>query len=99
MKELPSVTQTPVSCGGDNFHLIMHEVESSTLDKAQIEKVVVLNPLSNEIEISTDDLATYVDQEATIELKIVSKTSQEPGSLYVKVKFEHSAEKSTAEDT
>ena len=73
MKELPEVTQTP-DCGGGDFKLVLKKAESSTLNKAKIENAVVLNPLSNEIEISTEDFATYVNQEVTIELKIISKT-------------------------
>ena len=57
MKELPHVSQTP-DCG-ISFELTIQKTESNTLDTTQIEDVVVVNPLSNEIEINTDDLATY----------------------------------------
>ena len=62
--------QTP-DCGED-FELVMKKIESKTLDKEQIENAVVLNPLSNEIEISTDDFATFANQEAIVQLKAVS---------------------------
>ena len=70
MKVLPIVTQTP-DCGL-SFGFAMQKAISSTLDTAQIEKTVVLNPLSNEIQINTDDFETFLNIEVTIVLKIVS---------------------------
>ena len=66
MKKLLRVIQTP-ECGAD-FDLVMQKV-SSTLDTTiKIENTIVLNHLSNEIEISTDDVENYSNQEATFEL-------------------------------
>ena len=86
MKVLLQVIKTP-DCR-DNYKMVMQTVDSSTLDTQQIEKAVAVNPLSNEIEISTDDFATYVDREAIFELKIQSsKSQQESGTLLVTIRF------------
>ena len=61
---------------------------SSNLNSIDIENAVVLNQLSHEIEINTDDFETYLNQEVTFELKILSLTKQKADKLFVIIRFE-----------
>ena len=74
MTELPQVTRKPSFCN-DQVELIVQSLESQSLSSEQILDIFKFDSSAKMIEIGTDDFVTYANKEATIQLKVVSKTS------------------------